>query len=89
MKMDWQKNINFFKKMLQDSKEVNEYMMNAVKEFVYRKKNIVNDTDIENFNTDIEIENFILSFASLVESNSFGIYNNKEKCIGYDDNINI
>ncbi|ORY11383.1 SET domain-containing protein [Neocallimastix californiae] len=65
MKMDWQKNINFFKKMLQDSKEVNEYMMNAVKEFVYRKKNIVNDTDIENFNTDIEIENFILSFASL------------------------
>ncbi|KAG4095012.1 SET domain-containing protein [Neocallimastix lanati (nom. inval.)] len=82
MKMDWQKNINFFKKMLQDSKEVNEYMMNAVKEFVYRKKNIVNDTDIENFNTDIEIENFILSFASLVESNSFGIYNNKEKCIG-------
>jgi len=87
MKKEWQKNINFFKKLIQESKEISDLMEKAVKEYIYYKRNkesnFFNDCDINNINMDIEMENYIMSFASLVESNSFGIWNNKEKCIGY------
>ncbi|ORX86351.1 SET domain-containing protein [Anaeromyces robustus] len=82
MKKEWQKNINFFKKLIQDSKEVNDYIIIAVKEYVNKKRNIQESDNISDIDVNAEIENYVLSFASLVESNSFGIWNNKGKCIG-------
>ena len=87
MKKEWQKNINFFKKLIQESTETRNYMQKSVEEYVSKKSNKGNisfkDKINNNYiNMDVEIENYIMSFASLVESNSFGIWNNKGKCIG-------
>jgi len=83
MKKEWQKNVNFFKKLIQESEEIYICMKDVINESI-KNKGKYNSFDDININYDNEISNYLMSFASLVESNSFGIWNNKGKCIGYN-----
>ncbi|OUM61059.1 hypothetical protein PIROE2DRAFT_13055 [Piromyces sp. E2] len=67
-----------FEEWTDESKEIYECMENVIRDNIC-KNYISNSVDI---NMDNEIANYLMNFASLVESNSFGIWNSKGKCIG-------